>query len=173
MEIKKGFIMKKKAQSAPPYWESLKQKLRQPEIGLRSEIIQMLNNVNQIVWDQSPPQDNPNAVAYVSSQDANQDGKIDKIHFVLSAFPPNATEEEVESLVHQVAQTLVHEHEHIQDFNPSLDNPFPGGEARAESAERAFSVNANLEKLYNFLKKSNLKDEAARISTLINFNKNS
>ena len=51
--------MKKKAQSAPPYWESLKQKFRQPEVGLRSEIIQMLNNVNQIVWDQSPPQDNP------------------------------------------------------------------------------------------------------------------
>ena len=78
--------MYKKANSPPPYWQSILTKIK--NLGLRPEIMAMLNNFNQIVWDATPPSSNPNAVAYVSSEDKNADGKIDKIHFVLSKFPP-------------------------------------------------------------------------------------
>ena len=120
--------------AAPPYWSKVVQKVK--ALGLKPEIVSMLNNFNQIVWDASPPASNPNAVAYVSSEDLNNDGKIDKIHFVLSKFPPNATDEEIDGIVGHVAKTLVHEHGHIADFD-SEKMEFPGGENAAESAERA------------------------------------
>ena len=124
-------MLDKKA-NGPHYWQTIVNKVK--TLGLRPEIIAMLNNVNQIVWDQSPPADNPNAIAYVSSEDKDKDGKIDKIHFVLSKFPPNAAEGEIDSIVEMVAKTLVHEYSHIEDFDP--EKGFPGGEGVAESAER-------------------------------------
>lgn len=127
--------MYKKANSPPPYWQSILTKIR--NLGLRPEIMAMLNNFNQIVWESSPPADEPNAVAYVSNEDKNGDGKIDKIHFVLSKFPPNANEEQMDGIVEMVAKTLVHEYGHIEDFNPETGE-FPGGEGAAEQAERAF-----------------------------------
>jgi hypothetical protein len=127
--------MYKKANSPPPYWQSILTKIR--NLGLRPEIMAMLNNFNQIVWESSPPADEPNAVAYVSNEDKNSDGKIDKIHFVLSKFPPNANEEQMDGIVEMVAKTLVHEYGHIEDFNPETGK-FPGGEGAAEQAERAF-----------------------------------
>jgi hypothetical protein len=124
-------MLKKRAQG-PHYWPQVVERVK--SIGLRPEIIAMLNSANQIVWDHSPPADNPNAIAYVSSEDKNNDGKIDKIHFVLSKFPPNASEDEVESIIEMVAKTLVHEYGHIEDFD--TETGFPGGEAAAEAAER-------------------------------------
>ena len=118
----------------PSYWPKVVQKVL--TLGLRPEIVAMLNNFNQIVWEASPPSGNPNAVAYVSSEDMNDDGKIDKIHFVSSNFPPNANDEEIDGIVGQVAKTLVHEYGHIDDFDPDKKT-FPGGEGVAEAAERA------------------------------------
>jgi len=127
--------MYKKASSPPPYWQSILTKIK--NLGLRPEIMAMLNNFNQIVWDTAPPASNPNAVAYVSSEDKDSDGKIDKIHFVLNKFPPNANEEDIDGIVEMVAKTLVHEYGHIEDFDAEK-NEFPGGEGAAEQAERAF-----------------------------------
>ena len=62
-------MIKKIAQ--PPYWQKVVQKVK--TLGLRPEIVSMLNNFNQIVWDASPPPSNPNALAYVSSGDMNDD----------------------------------------------------------------------------------------------------
>jgi len=76
----------------PPYWPKITQGIQ--SLGLEPGIMSMLNS-NKCVWDASPPADNPNAVAYVSSEDVNNDGKIDKIHFVLNKFPPNATDDEI------------------------------------------------------------------------------
>jgi hypothetical protein len=36
-----------------------------------------------VIEEMSAPSDNPKAVAYVTNVDANQDGKIDKIHIKL------------------------------------------------------------------------------------------
>jgi len=117
----------------PPYWPKIKQGLQ--TLGLNPGIMAMLN-ANKCVWDPSAPPDAPNAVAYVSSEDADNDGKIDKIHFVLNKFPPNASEDDIQGLIAQVASALVHEYGHIQDYDPEK-REFPGGEAAAESAERA------------------------------------
>jgi len=130
--------MYKKANSPPPWWNQNKARL-QTEFGLRPEIVAMLNNFNQIVWDSAPPPSNPNAVAYVTNEDKNNDGKIDVIHLVLPKFPTTPTEEEMNVLLGQVASTLVHEYAHIEDFNQSLEtDDFPGGEAAAERAEQAY-----------------------------------
>jgi len=130
--------MYKKANSPPPWWNQNKSRL-QTEFGLRPEIVAMLNNFNQIVWDSAPPPSNPNAVAYVTNEDKNNDGKIDVIHLVLPKFPTNPTEEEMNDLLGQVAMTLVHEYRHIEDFNqnPETDD-FPGGEAVADQAEQTY-----------------------------------
>jgi hypothetical protein len=119
----------------PPYWQEVKAKLGDPKYALRPEIISILNNVNQLVWDASPPAGNPNALAYVSSEDANDDGKIDKIHFVLSNLPNDPGD--IDHLVGEIASTLVHEHKHIEDFDPER-GIFPGGEGVAESAQSAY-----------------------------------
>ena len=133
--------MYKKASSPPPYWQSsIVPKLN--NLGLRPEIMSMLRSFNKIVWDTSPPPSNPNAIAYVSSEDKNADGKIDKIHFVLSKFPPNASEQDINEIVKMVGKTLVHEYAHIEDFDEER-NQFPGGEGVAEQAERAFEPMLN------------------------------
>ena len=127
----------------PPYWPKVKQGIQ--TLGLNPEIMSMLNS-NKCVWDSTPPASNPNAVAYVSSEDVNDDGKIDKIHFVINKFPPMATDDEIKGLVSQIAKTLVHEYGHIQDFDAEK-GMFPGGEGAAEAAERAAEgmINQRLE----------------------------
>jgi hypothetical protein len=134
-------MIKKIAQ--PPYWSKVKQGIQ--TLGLNPEIMSMLNS-NKCVWDTAPSTSNPNAVAYVSSEDVNDDGKIDKIHFVINKFPPTATDEEIKGLVSQIAKTLVHEYGHIQDFDAER-GMFPGGEGVAEAAERAAEgmINQRLE----------------------------
>ena len=52
--------MYKKANSPPPYWQSVLTKIK--NLGLRPEIMAMLNNFNQIVWDTAPPPSEPNGV---------------------------------------------------------------------------------------------------------------
>jgi len=132
----------------------------------------MLNNFNQIVWDTAPPADNPNAIAYVSSEDKNNDGKIDKIHFVLNKFPPNANEDQMDGIVEMVAKTLVHEYGHIEDFNPET-NQFPGGEAAAEQAERAFEpllkqkLNLTTNSSYKLYNKHKISGEIKMLKELV------
>lgn len=162
--------MYKKANSPPPYWQSILTKVK--NLGLRPEIMAMLNNFNQIVWDAAPPADNPNAIAYVSSEDKNNDGKIDKIHFVLNKFPANANEEQMDGIVEMVAKTLVHEYGHIEDFNPET-NEFPGGEGAAEQAERAFEpllnqkLNLTTNSSYNLYNKYKISGEIKLLKELV------
>lgn len=157
--------MYKKANSPPPYWQSILTKIK--NLGLRPEIMAMLNNFNQIVWDTAPPPSEPNAVAYVTNEDKNGDGKIDKIHFVLSKFPPNATEDQMDSIVEMVAKTLVHEYGHIEDYDLETDT-FPGGEAAAERAEQAYKpiLEQRLEQMTSENKDNNLENIAGDIKML-------
>lgn len=160
--------MHKKANSPPPYWQTVVTKVK--NLGLRPEIIAMLNNFNQIVWDTSPPPSNPNAIAYVTNEDKNGDGKIDKIHFVLSKFPPNADEEEMDGIVEMVAKTLVHEYGHIEDFDPEK-NEFPGGEGVAEQSERAFEpiLKQRMDQM-SVAAKNNIAKHLVKLSNHLDYN---
>lgn len=122
--------------SPPPYWSKVKDGLSKIP-NLDSGIKAILSSVDKIVFDISPPKDSPNAIAYVSSADANENSKPDKIHLVLSNMPPSISDDEMASFVSQIASVLTHEMGHIKDYNPSTGN-FPGGESAAEAAERSF-----------------------------------
>ena len=156
-------MLKKTAQ--PPYWPKVKQGLQ--TLGLKPEIMSMLNS-NKCEWGPAPASGDPNAAAYVSSEDVNNDGKIDKIHFVINKFPPNATDEEIKYLVAQIAKTLVHEYGHIEDFDAEKGE-FPGGEGVAEAAERAAEGMINqklqLEASKNTTNKKNRIDNVIKLGS--------
>ena len=156
-------MLKKRAQ--PPYWPKVKQGLQ--TLGLKPEIMSMLNS-NKCEWGPAPASGDPNAAAYVSSEDVNNDGKIDKIHFVINKFPPNATDEEIKYLVAQIAKTLVHEYGHIEDFDAEKGE-FPGGEGVAEAAERAAEGMINqrlqLEASKNTTNKKNRIDNVIKLGS--------
>ena len=163
--------MKKKAQASPPsYWNQLKPKLQQ-DPRLRQEVKNILNKFDGIVWEMTPPSDSPNAVAYVSSEDADGNGKIDKIHMVLSNLPPNvpgsmdqAVDQILDMLEEDIGGVLAHEGAHIADFNPNnSDNPFGGGEAIAESAENLFHQQ-KAASLISFLNKKGLSKESLKVA---------
>lgn len=122
--------------SPPSYWQKVKDELLKVP-SLSSEIKSILSSVDKIVFNTRPPKDAPNAIAYVSSADANANQKPDKIHFVLSNMPPNISDEQFAGFIQQIESILVHEKAHIQDYNPATGQ-FPGGEGAAHSAEQSF-----------------------------------
>ena len=139
--------------SPPQYYPKIV--TRAKEIGLEPDLVRMFD---RIVWDTAPPPGNPNAIAYVSSEDKDDNGKIDSIHFVLSKFPQNITDEEIDHMVKLIAETLTHEIAHIKDYDPEK-NEFPGGEPVAEQAQRAVSPILDT--------KLNLKQSSYRAAGLI------
>ena len=122
--------------SPPSYWVKMKGELLKIT-NLKPEIKTILNSADKIVFDAQKPSDKPEAIAYVSSADKNNNGKIDKIHFVLPNMPQNVSEDQFSQVLEQIAHVLMHEEAHIEDFNPSTGD-FPGGEGKAESVEKAF-----------------------------------
>ena len=121
----------------PPWWQKIKQRLS--GVGLRSEILQILNSTGGIVWEMSAPSGKPDALAYVSSEDLSGGGQP-IFHFVLPALRQmvgdNPTDKELEAILEPIRDTLVHEFAHVEDFDPETGT-FPGGEAVAEQAERS------------------------------------
>jgi len=146
--------------SPPPYWQKVKDELLKVP-SLSGEIKSILSSVDKIVFNTRPPKDAPNAIAYVSSQDANQNNKPDKIHFVLSNMPPTISDDQFAQFIQQIQSILVHEKAHIQDYNP-VTGQFPGGEGAAHSAEQSFKpelppdLAAKVAKHLNDLKKVSL-----------------
>jgi hypothetical protein len=122
--------------SPPSYWMKLKGELIKIP-NLKSEVKTILNSADKIVFDAQRPSDKADAIAYVSSADKDNNGKIDKIHFVLPNMPQSVSDDQFAQLLSQMASVLMHEEAHIEDFNPTTGD-FPGGEGRAESAEHAF-----------------------------------
>lgn len=140
-------MMKKKAQVAG-VWPQIYNKLKSPPPGMNlGTFPSRLPPQHQVTFDTSPPADNASAVAYVSSGDANNDGKIDKIHIVVPKLeqqlssmginPSNISDKEnLSKLLMAFVEILSHEMGHMKDFSPQGGNVFPGGEGVADSAAR-------------------------------------
>ena len=140
-------MIKKKAQIAG-VWPQIYNKLRSPPPGVNlGSFPSRLPPQQQVTFDTSSPADNANAVAYVSSGDANNDGKIDKIHIVVPKLeqqlnsmginPSNISDKEnLSKLLMAFVEILSHEMGHMKDFSPQGGNVFPGGEGVADSAAR-------------------------------------
>jgi hypothetical protein len=125
--------------SPPSYWMKLKGELiKLPN--LKSEVRDILNSADKIVFDAQRPSDKTDAIAYVSSADKNNNGKIDKIHFVLPNMPQSVPDNQFTQFLSQMAGVLMHEEAHIEDFDPNKE-VFNHGEDIAEmagdAAERA------------------------------------
>jgi|7_EtaG_2_1085326.scaffolds.fasta_scaffold00324_3 hypothetical protein len=111
---------------------------------LPQNVRQMIDS-NSFAFPQSCP-DKPGAIAYVSTEDLNNDGNIDIINIVVPAFntalkPERLTgldkaSDEYKDIMSQIASVLVHEAAHIDDY--TQDSGFLGGEGVAEAAERTF-----------------------------------
>ena len=91
-----------------------------------------------------------NAKAYVTTEDTNDDGNIEKVNLVITNLEKewpqdvlaglNSLQEDdpmVQQIAESISSTLIHELAHIDDHK---DGEFPGAEAVAESAERQFQA---------------------------------
>ncbi len=63
--------------SPPPYWQRVKDELLKVP-SLSPDIKSILSSVDKIVFNTKAPDGETNAIAYVSSGDANENGKPDK-----------------------------------------------------------------------------------------------
>jgi len=141
--------MKKKA-NQPPYWNKIEGDLRKIQ-NLPSSVHALLGSDKLKFHQALPPGVAPNAKAWVTTADANDDGEIDTINFsivnmekewpqdILSKINQMDQSDPVyREMLDGVAKTLIHELAHIDDHK---DGDFPGGEGVAESRENAFTSN--------------------------------
>lgn len=141
-------MLAKKA--SPNNWQKILSALKKIK-NIPQKTLGYINNPSMIEFEQSAK--DPRAVAYVTNEDYNHDGKTDslKVHIVVPTFNSAFRTSDLASLsedhpefkdaIERIAKTLVHEVEgHVNDFNPNNpENPFAGDEAVAESAEKAFT----------------------------------
>ena len=133
-------MLRKKAQ--PPYWSKLLPLLRQQNYGsFHTDVMSILNSADKIVFESSPPPDEPKAIAYVTTDDSGDSGRIESIHFVIPNMPKaDDFENSVNEIVVQISGVVSHEVAHQKDYRKELKDkgidPFPGGEGVAEQAQK-------------------------------------
>lgn len=135
----------------PSYWNKVEQGLRRIT-NLPSKVHSVLGDSSKIKFHNTIPSGvSPNAKAYVSTEDANDDGDIETINIVVTNLEKEWPQDVLskinqmddsdpvfQQILSGIAETLIHEIAHIDDYT---DGKFPGGEAVAESAENAFNAN--------------------------------
>ncbi len=128
--------MKKQSQ-IKSNWSQLYQSLK----SLPSPFASKIPTVDKIIFDDVPPSQNPNAIAYVTTEDADQNGKLDSMHIVVPKLEQELNRTGVDyhsgpniPLLMALTEVIAHEVGHIGDFKPGATDPFPGGESIAESA---------------------------------------
>lgn len=138
-------------------WPEVYNKLKNPPPGLNlGGLPGRLPPLNKVVFDNSPPPEKSDALAYVTTADASG-GKIDTIHLVapnLERHLQNVSLSDLQgndvrrlyTVLAPFVEILAHELGHQKDFKADGQNPFPGGEGAAEQsanqALREFSVQA-------------------------------
>jgi len=140
-------MIKKESQN-PPWWPKIESGLRGMS-NLPANIRDLLA-AGKIIYDSTPPSGvAPNAKAFVTTEDVDDDGKLDSVHMVITniekEIPPDIlskinqmelSDPALQSVLTNIAKTLIHEVAHLEDYSP--EHGFPGGEAIAESKERSF-----------------------------------
>jgi hypothetical protein len=142
-------LMKKVAR--PSYWDKIEGGLRKIT-NLPGPVHAVLGNRDKLKFHQAlPPGVSPNAKAYVTTEDTNDDGNIETINIVVTNLEkewPQDTLSKInqmdesdpvfQDILNGIAKTLIHELAHIDDHK---DGDFPGGEGVAESRENSFTPN--------------------------------
>ncbi len=170
----------------PEGWDSdILPQLKQLNYGdLEGPVKKVLNDPNKIIFSATSPSDNPNAAAWVTTEDV-ENGKIESIHINATKVPKPGDEskEMADQIIASLSALVSHEVSHAEDFRLELfeagKDPFPKGEAGAEEAERqqeqraiqslqqAASTKNALVKLSNNLDNSGNKKFADSIDNLL------
>ena len=129
-------------------WPTIYRHLKSPPPGITlGDFPSKLPPMEKIILEQSGPPEKPSAAAYVTTEDVNHDGRIDKIHLVVPHFDRHLQGltmadfegkdlDRLASILKGLVETLAHEIGHIGDYKPNQDQPFPGGEGIAEQKGR-------------------------------------
>jgi hypothetical protein len=142
-------LMKKIAR--PSYWDKIEGGLRKIT-NLPGPVHAVLGNRDKLKFHHAlPPGIAPNAKAYVTTEDTDDDGNIETINIVVTNLEKewpqdilsriNQMDESdpvFQDILNGIAKTLIHELAHIDDHK---DGSFPGGEGVAESRENSFTPN--------------------------------
>jgi len=148
----------------PSYWDKIEGGLRKIT-NLPGPVHAVLGNRDKLKFHQAlPPGVNPNAKAYVTTEDTNDDGNIETINIVVTNLEKEWPQDVLskinqmdesdpvfQDILSGVAKTLIHELAHIEDHK---DGAFPGGEGVAESRENAFSPNFGAASITNVSNKA-------------------
>lgn len=153
-------------------WPTIYQKLKSPPSGLSlGDFPSKLPPINNIIFDDNLSKE-PNAIGYVSTEDVDNNGKIDVIHIsspkLEEVFRQSGIKQEqltnLNSLNNQQLQSVLipfvelisHELGHINDYKHENENKFPGGEGVAENAAQnaVNKISLNSANIQNKLDKS-------------------
>jgi len=140
----------RKIANQPHYWSKVEQDLR--KITNLPGPVHALLGSDKLKWHQSlPPGVDPNAKAYVTTEDTNDDGDIETINLIVTNIEKEWPQDVLSKInqmdqsdpvyrdiLDRIAKMLIHELAHIEDHK---DGEFPGGEGVAESRENAFTSN--------------------------------
>jgi hypothetical protein len=137
-----------KFSSIESVWPKIYNKLKSPPAGLHlGDFPSKLPPMDKIKFDNSGSE--PGAFGYVTTEDVDQDGKLDIIHInspkLLAELQKSGltidklqkidilSPDELKGLLSVFVELIAHEAGHLKDFKPG-PNPFPGGETVADSA---------------------------------------
>jgi hypothetical protein len=124
----------------PPWASAIEEGLKSGDItNLSPDIQKMISNDN-IVYESGPPPEEPQARAYVTTEDADDNGNNDTVHMVVTNIQADIPEihnlhsfdkgsPEYQSILSSITQVLEHENAHLKG----------GDESAAEAAERSFN----------------------------------
>jgi len=127
-------------------WPLIYNKLKNPPPGIQlGDFPSKLPSMDKIILEDSATQ--PEALGYVSTEDANNNGIIDKIHIVvpkLEKYLQGITPQQIEqadpqtlyNILAPFVELISHEMGHQKDYKHNGENPFPGGESAADIAAR-------------------------------------
>ena len=127
-----------------------------------------LPNVGDVKFDAGVNSSEPKALGYVSTEDTNNDGKIDTIHIQYQQLEKtladsgvtaqdianisNLDDSKLEVILKSFVEILAHEQAHIKDYKHDAEKPFPGGESVAEQAQRGAASQFKMSKLVRVLR---------------------
>lgn len=134
-------------------WPNIYKHLKNPPHGISlGDFSSKLPSMDKIIIDDSKLAEEPNAIGYVTTEDTDNNGKIDTIHISSPRIEQtlrdygiedsslsnlnSLNKEQLLNVLKPFVELISHELGHLADHKKDSDNPFPGGESVADTAAR-------------------------------------
>lgn len=132
-------------------WPQIYSMLKNPPQGINlGPFSSKLPPISKFKIEMTPNPTSPQAVGFVTTEDANNDGTLDTIHISSERFMQELerngigrneismlnqlSKDRLVGLLSAFVDVISHEMRHLNDYKHDSDNPFPGGEGIAEQA---------------------------------------